>query len=121
MKRAAWYILAAAVVLTPAAVIHWWPASVAQPPSAGVRDANAPFVASENRTVYHSRGCRWAARIAPGNARYYWTAAEAEAYGRTPCKVCLKKGTGEQGPVPTDARRGGTGKTTPATKPERSG
>lgn len=46
------------------------------------------FVASKNSRVFHRAGCSHAARIAEHNRVRYESAAEAEAEGRRPCRVC---------------------------------
>lgn len=50
--------------------------------------ASAPYVASDLRAPFHRVTCRWAAKIAPENAVYYETRAQALADGHRPCKVC---------------------------------
>lgn len=50
--------------------------------------ASAPYVASVLRAPFHRVTCRWAAKIAPENAVYYETRAQAIADGHRPCKVC---------------------------------
>lgn len=50
--------------------------------------ASAPYVASVLRAPFHHVTCRWSAKIAPENAVYYETRAQALADGHRPCKVC---------------------------------
>lgn len=59
------------------------------------------YVGSRNAEVYHFAGCSQAARIRAENLIGWDTAAEAEAAGRTPCKVCLP-GKAEETPEPTE-------------------
>ena len=55
---------------------------------AAAAQASAPYVASVLREPFHHVSCRWAAKIAPENAVYSETRAQALADGHRPCKVC---------------------------------
>ena len=57
---------------------------------AAAAQTSAPYVASVLRAPFQRVTCHWAAKIAPENAVYYETRAQALALadGHRPCKVC---------------------------------
>jgi hypothetical protein len=47
------------------------------------------YVASASSGKYHVCGCEWAQKISEKNLVCYPTKQQAEADGKTPCRVCL--------------------------------
>lgn len=56
--------------------------------SSNVQSYSGPFVGSQNSDVYHLPWCPEAKRINPENRTIFNTAADAQAAGFRPCKVC---------------------------------
>jgi len=46
------------------------------------------YVGSAKSNKYHYPSCQWARRIKPDNLVCFGTAAQAQAKGYIPCKVC---------------------------------
>jgi len=59
-----------------------WGASQQAPVTEGV------YVGSSNSDKYHYPWCRYATQISPENEVWFSSAAEAQAMGYVPCKVC---------------------------------
>ena len=71
--------------------------SAARATARGAEARSRPFVASvrpdapgraTRERIYHRADCRWAARIGDANLVGWDSAADAEADGYRPCKVC---------------------------------
>ncbi len=62
--------------------------STAATQSSNVQSYSGPFVGSKNSDVYHVPWCPEAKKINPENRVNFNTAADAQAAGYRPCKVC---------------------------------